>query len=94
MADALERAGTGKLVEFPKSMLEGEAAIGAASFLCFLRDCITSSPKDTWTRVDLLVLLEVTSRDKQIFPSGIGTLLYSMEHDEESLDQDADGDAA
>jgi len=83
VADALEQAGTGRLIDFPNTMLTGEAAVGAAAMLCYLRDCITSSPHDTWSRENLLVLLEITSRDGEIFPSGIGVQVWNYEDDDE-----------
>ena len=79
IADAVERAGAASIAKFPDAMLEGEAAVGAAGFLCYLRDCITVSGHDTWTREALLVLLETMSRDAEVFPSGIGQLMWNME---------------
>ena len=79
IADALERAGAASIARFPDSMLEGEAAVGAAGFLCYLRDCITVSGHDTWTREALLVLLETMSRDADVFPCGVGQSMWNME---------------
>jgi hypothetical protein len=59
--------------------LQPEAAIGAAGFLCYLRDCLTVSGKDVWTREELLVLLETMSRDPEVFPGGIAILMWQEE---------------
>jgi hypothetical protein len=70
-------ADTGK----PKPMLEDELAVGAAAFLIYLRDMITSSPRDTWDKPTLLVLLETMSRDDEIFPCGCATVLWNADED-------------
>lgn len=64
-------------------VLSEEAAIGAASFLCYLRDCLTASPKEQWSRGELLVLLETCSRDGELFPMGVGSLMWEMETTDE-----------
>ena len=79
VAQALERAGSFKLNEFPEAMLEGETAVGAAAFLCYLRDCLTSSPKEHWSQGELLVLLETLSRDAEMFPCGIAQTMWNAE---------------
>ena len=78
LADALEKVGPGP-TGFVKALLDGDAAVGAASFLCYLRDCFTASGKDVWRREELLVLLETMSRDREMFPCGIGSLMWQMD---------------
>ena len=63
----------------PDPVLEGDVAVGAAAFLCYLRDCITGSPKGIWSREELLVLLETMSRDREMFPCGIGNVLWALD---------------
>lgn len=78
LADALEKVGPGP-TGFVKAVLDGDAAVGAASFLCYLRDCFTGSKKDAWRREELLVLLHEMAHDKEMFPCGIALLLWEME---------------
>lgn len=78
LANALEKVGPGP-TGFVEAVLDGEAAVGAASFLCYLRDCLTASDKDVWRREELLVLLETMSRDGELFPCGIGSLMWQMD---------------
>ncbi len=65
----------------PKPMLEGEAGAGAAVMLCYLRDLITASSHEQWDRGTLLVLLETMSRDAEVFPCGVGELIWQAEDD-------------
>ena len=79
VATALEKAGAGSMAKFPKSYLDGDAAVGAAGFLCYLRDCFTGSPKETWSRGEILVLLETMTRDIEMFPCGIAATMWAMD---------------
>jgi len=54
-----------------KPMLNGDHAVGAALLWTYLRDLFTTTPKDTFTRDEVLVLLETISRDGEMFPPGI-----------------------
>ena len=83
LAAVLEKMPSRDLRLFPDSILKEEAAIGGAAYLCFLRDCLTKSAKDVWTREELLVLLETMSRDGEMFPCGIGSLMWEMEDEGE-----------
>lgn len=95
VADALDKVvklhrgdmDTGK----PQAMIEGEAAVGAAGLLCYLRDLFTQSKHETFDRATILVLLETISRDEEIFPCGIGTLMWGMEDDDDSTDAITEG---
>jgi hypothetical protein len=51
--------------------LTGEYAVGAALFWSYLRDLVTAAERDSFTREELLVLLEVVSRDAELFPPGL-----------------------
>lgn len=62
-----------------KPMFSEEDAVAAAGFLCYLRDCFTGSPKEVWSQGELLVLLEMISRDGEIFPLGAGQLMWQMD---------------
>jgi hypothetical protein len=80
LADAIDKLpGGGDLPISKGGGLSEEQAVGAAAFLCYLRDCIQSSPKETWSREELLVLLECTSRDPDIFMANIGVLMWAAE---------------
>jgi len=67
------------------AMLDEDQATGAAALLCFIRDLVTTAPRDTYSREDLLVLLETISRDAEIFPLGTGQLIWQLEDEEEEL---------
>jgi len=71
-------AETGK----PKPMLDGEAGVGGAALLCYLRDCVTTAGRDSWDRPTLLVLLETISRDAEIFPCGVGATMWAAEDED------------
>ena len=76
-----KRAGGGHVANTPS--LEPESALGAAAFLCFLRDLITSSPLESYSKPSLLVLLETLSRDVEVFPHGIGVAMWGLEEGED-----------
>ena len=59
--------------------LDGEIAIGAASILCYLRDLFTAAGKDTFTREEILVILECIISDEQIFAGSIGQKVWDWE---------------
>lgn len=68
----------------PTPMLEGDHAVGGAAILCYIRDLVTTSGRETYDRPTLLVILEAISRDAQIFPCGVGTVIWNAEDDDES----------
>ncbi len=59
-----------------------QQALGAASLLCLIRDLFTGTPKESFSRGELLVLLETLSHDEQLFPHGIGTAMWAVEDEE------------
>ena len=63
-------------------MLEGDAAVGAAFMLIYLRDLITASDRREYDQAGLLVLLEIISRDAQLFPNGVAQTMWQAEDDE------------
>lgn len=63
-----------------------ESAIGAAALICYVRDLITSSPKEDYSRGELLVVLETISNDDEIFPLGTGRLLWQVEFNDDTPD--------
>ncbi len=79
IADAIADLPNGNLAKFPPAMLSGDAAVGAAGMLCYLRDLFTVAGKDQFTREEILVLLEIASRDDEIFPCATGALIWDME---------------
>ncbi len=79
VADAIEQIPDAKLANFPKSMLRGEAGVGAAGMLCYIRDLFTVAGKDVFAREEILVILEAISRDQEIFPGAIGVLMWDAE---------------
>lgn len=87
LADAIDRAvasqshdaETGK----PTPVFENDAAVGAASMLCYLRDLVTTSDRDVYDRPTLLVMLEMISRDPELFPSGVGSIMWQAEENDD-----------
>jgi hypothetical protein len=75
----MDMAGSARISDPPKPMLNEDAALGAAAFLCYLRDLFTATPTQAFTQAEILVLLETCSRDGEIFPMGIGTLMWDCE---------------
>jgi hypothetical protein len=67
----------------PKPMLTEEAAAGAACLLCYLRDLVTAGEREQYDRPSLLVILETISRDPEIFPCGVGQVIWNAEDNEE-----------
>ena len=53
-----------------------ERVVGAGAMLCYIRDLLTASPHENYNRVDILVLLEMISRDSDILPCGIGVMMW------------------
>lgn len=66
---------------FPRGMMDAEEAPAAAAMVCYLRDLFTITPKESFTREEILVLLETVSSDPEIFPCGIGVKMWEMEHE-------------
>lgn len=67
----------------PTPMLDGDAAIGAALMLIYLRDLFTAANRDQWDRPSILVALEAISRDQEVFPTGVGRVMWQCEEDED-----------
>ena len=59
-----------------------ELEIGGAGLICYLRDLLTETPKESFTRGEILVLLESVSRDPDWFPSGVGIAMWQLEDSE------------
>ena len=62
--------------------LREDVGLGAALMLRYLRDLITLSEREQYDRVTLLVILEAISRDHEMFPHGIGVLVWQAEDPE------------
>lgn len=56
-----------------------EQRIGAACMLCYLRDLFTATPRETFTRESILVILEAVSRDPELFSENEGVKAWSLE---------------
>jgi len=86
-ADALDRVLlTNKDCETgaPKPMLTEETAVGGAAILCYIRDLFTSGEREQFDRGSILVVLETISRDAELFPCGIGTVMWQAEDKDEA----------
>lgn len=62
-----------------KPMLDGDAAVGAAVMITYLRDLVAEGDRDVYDRPSLLVILESISRDGEIFPCGVGRMIWDAE---------------
>ena len=71
MASALRRMPTVTYSVERAPALDGEAAIGAAVLWAYARDLLTMTNRETFNRSELLVMLDVISRDPDIFPPGV-----------------------
>lgn len=75
LADAVEG-----FEEFPQVKPEhggpmpGEYQVGAAAILSYLLDCFTGTPKEQFTRDEILVLLNAILHDGEIFTLDILSL--------------------
>lgn len=87
LADALEKvAGDHEVRQGRKPGLDGEMALGAALFWAYLRDLFTASRKEVFAKEDVLVLLEMVSRDADVLPPGICELVTEDDGDLEPLE--------
>ena len=66
-----------------KPAFEGELLIGAAIFWSYLHGLLSDSPKETWRREEILVLLKTIQRDPELF---VPNLLQVVS----DIDQEAD----
>lgn len=64
---------------FPRGLMDADCAAGGAAILCFIRDAFTATPQEAWSRGEILVLLEILSHDSDLFPCGIGTMMWDCE---------------
>ncbi len=75
LADALDTLGNEPLYTGKKPFLEGDNAVGAALLWSYLRDLFTGDggpeEKSVFTREEVLVVLDLVSRDHDIFPPGL-----------------------
>ncbi len=81
LADAIGKVSAGNIWKVPDGQLSEDIAIGAAGLLCYLRDLFTLSNKDLYSRAEILVILETMSRDGEIFPNGVGELMWQAENE-------------
>lgn len=80
VADAFGKVPSGNIWKKPpETQLDGAIAVGAAGLLCYLRDLFTLGNKDQYSREEILVILEICSRDGDIFPCGVGHLMWQIE---------------
>lgn len=77
LADAIEKLPDGKLPI--KGGIDEDCAVGAGAMLCFIRDLITTSTRESYSQAELLVLLEVISRDPDVFPAGLGVIMWDAD---------------
>ena len=89
LADVFDKVGKNAKTGVPKAMMSEEMATGAAIMLVYLRDLVTAGNRDVYPREDLLVLLETCSRDAEMLPCGVGTLIWDQmtEDDDEAVSE-------
>lgn len=73
----------------PSSMLNEEAAVGAALVIRYLRDLVTNAGRDQWDRPSVLVILQAVADDPEIFPLNIGRMIWDEEDDDSEDDDDS-----
>lgn len=79
-ADALRRGPMAKeTIPGSKPYLEDDFAVGAAMLWAYGRDLLTVADKETFTREELLVCLELISRDAEVFPPGVIEMIANCE---------------
>lgn len=59
--------------------IDEDCAVGAGAMLVYIRDLLTTSPRGEYSTGELLVPLETISRDPDIFPAGVGNLMWAAE---------------
>lgn len=62
-----------------KPTFNADAAVGAAAMLCYLRDLVSGGGRETYDQASLLVILHTISEDAEIFPLGVGELMWNAE---------------
>lgn len=68
----------------PKPMLDGDGAVGAAVMLTYIRDLVTVADREDWSQGVFLVMLETISRDSELFPCGVGKLMWGAEEEDDA----------
>lgn len=90
LADVFDKVGKNAKTGAPKPMMSEEMATGAAIMLTYLRDLVTTGNRDVYPREDLLVLLETMSRDNEMFPCGVGRLIWDqVTEDDDEVEEEA-----
>lgn len=83
IASALEKSPESAAAFFPgerkSAYFAEDQAVGAACMLVYLRGLFMDSGRPIWDIPALLVLLETISRDPDLFPLSIGTLIWEAE---------------
>jgi hypothetical protein len=69
----------------PRPAVRGEALVGAALFWTYLRDLFTVTPKEQFTRDEILVILDAVQTDGDLaIPGAIKQIADSWDEDAQS----------
>lgn len=69
IADALEKMPEEAFLKEKPAFTDEHQIVAIAAFWGYLRDLFTGTPKDVFTREEILVLLETIGRDTEMFPA-------------------------
>jgi hypothetical protein len=83
LSAVLKKVKDGPFNKFHPPAMDEEMQVGAAFLWSYLRSLLTGSPKEAWTRDELLVLLDVIQSDHEFFlPDNLALIADAL--DEES----------
>ncbi len=83
IADVFDKMPSVKMKDQHQDQLQGDFALGAASMVCYLRDLFTLTDRHQFSQAEVLIMLEAISRDHELFPLGVGRLMWEMEDEDE-----------
>jgi hypothetical protein len=82
MACALRKVQDGKFRKGEVPKMDGDMQLGAAFLWWYLRDLLTITPKKSFTRDELLVLLDTIQRDADFFTPNVLSLIADAADEE------------
>jgi hypothetical protein len=60
-------------------VVKADAVMGMALMICFMRDLYTGTPKDVFTREEILVHLRTLAECEDLFPNGEGVQMWESD---------------
>lgn len=80
LADAFDKVGERPWPK-PKPTMEGDFAVGAIIHLLYQRDLFTATEKKTFTREEILVMIDTMGHDPEVFPGSCWELVERCEEE-------------